>query len=216
VTERRNPGRPRRLPSCACLVIWGAATISLAEATVWYHDWLLDYLEGPDGSYIGAQSMADRLKGKVSKRTVEQARVRLGNLGLYHTFRRAGCREFGRVCTLPTQCEPKNNKDAPAKALLLDQHVRSIEGTPTTVPRLLPDRTENTPTVVPDSASSTRVEGGKGGVVPLTLSSLSERQLSPAVVVKEVREIAHATEEVKRRPGEATGAWLERLSASRG
>jgi hypothetical protein len=207
-------GRPPRLPACACLVVWGAELVTLAEATVWYHDWLLDYLEGPDGSYISAKSMADRLKGKVSMRTVEQARVRLGKLGLYYTFRRAGGREYGRVCVLPPGCVPKTNKAAQAMAPLLDDHIRSTEGSTTIASSVLSTRTLGTVTDVPSGDSSVCDEGGKGGEIPLSSNPLSERQLSSAVEVPENREVNNLTNsEQNRRVGETTDMWLARLAS---
>lgn len=214
--DRRGEDRPRRLPASATLVVWGSERLTLAEKTIWYHDWLMDYLEGPDGSYIGAKSMAARLGGSVTQRTVEQVRWKLGQFGLYFTFRRQGCREYGRVCTLPPTAVAKTNKAAPALYAVLDRYLALHEHTmgiePGLQPEMNPTRPVSTSQVEPRSDSSLRGEGGKGGEAPLSSRSLSVRQLSSAVVVKENREVAHATGEEQRRPGETTMAWLERLA----
>lgn len=211
MTERRSGERPRRLPASATLVVWGARRLFLTEKVVWYHDWLMDYLEGPDGSYMSAKSMSERLGQDVSPRTVEQARWFLGKHGLYFAFKREGSHQMGRVCTLPEECTARSNKAAPAMALILDRRLpeRSSMGN---VPDILPPQSNGTAGNEPRSGSSVRVEGGRGEGSTPSSGSLPERQLFSAVVV-ENREVAHAPERGKRLPGETAAAWMERLAA---
>lgn len=173
--------RPARLPMSHTFVVWASRPdrggLTLGEKVIWYQSWALD--RGPEGCYMGAASLAERLGMEV--RSVEQLRYRLRKLGLLASFARPGARQPGWVALLPGSCCPTSpqaaGKEAARLAEELDRYLLTRD----------PDRnahcSASATAIAPRPAARVAALGGEGGGAPPSLQN--EVPLLPAVTKKE-------------------------------
>lgn len=178
--------RPRKLPTRATLVIWGARALTLGEKVVFYHDWALDQ-DGPDGTYISHQSMELRLGGALTAATVSKIRQRLKRLTLHEPIRRPDAHNLGWVSTLPPQFVPRSFRDIPGLAVALDGYLAQLacwsQGASPGSPDTLDATVHGAQT--PESNLGAAALGGRGGVpsrplkretpLPSAVSSTAEK-----------------------------------------
>lgn len=106
-------------------VIWGCRSLTLGEAVVCYHDWLLDQGDA-DGSYISHASMAARLGDKLTAATISRIRQRLKRLTLHEPLGRPNARNVGWVTTLHRQFIPRNYREIPGLCIALEGHLQGL------------------------------------------------------------------------------------------
>jgi len=173
--------RPPKLPPSALLVVWGCDALTLGEAVVWYHDWCLDQ-GGRDGSYISHESLAKRLGGKLKASTISTIRQRLKRITLHEPIERRDARNVGWISTLPRGFLPHTYREAPAVAVALAGHLRSLKAWAEGGGQ---NPAEIEPTVQagqsPESISATAGAAALGGRgVPSALNSVLQAQLPSA------------------------------------
>ena len=171
--------RPPKLPAIALGVLWGCQELTLGEAVVCYHDWVLDQ-GGPDGAYISHESLSARLGGKLKAGTISRLRQRLKRLTLHDTIRRRDARNLGWVLTLPRGCVPRTYHEIPSLAVALGQHLRSLTVWSEESGRESLDEMDARVQVsqTPESSRRAAALGGRGE--PSALGSSAQAQLPSA------------------------------------
>ena len=181
MTEERVP----KLPYSARFVVRASRVLTWGEKAVWEELFSLDL--GPDGAWISDASLAECLG--LDAGTVKNYRFGLRRRKIAQTIPRPGTAQVGWVMRLPAGAAPSDKerkvwgKRAVALALVLDGHLRSMDGTAggalVATPDVRPSPRRGIDGRNTEIADSAAALGGKGGNP--TSVSMRKAQLPPAV-----------------------------------